>query len=141
MPHTAAWRLLADLVLVVHVAVVLFVVGGLALVVVGNLRAWRWVNAPWFRAAHLGAIGFVVAESWLGIACPLTLLEAWLRTRAGGAAHGQGFVEHWLQTLLYHQAPGWVFGLAYTVFGLLVAAAWWRFPPTRRRRGGRGGGA
>lgn len=55
------YALLADIVLTLHVAIVAFVVGGLVLVVVGNLRGWRWVNALWFRLAHLGAILFVVA--------------------------------------------------------------------------------
>lgn len=128
------YGVLADAVLAAHVAVVLFIVGGLVLVVVGNLRGWQWVNAWWFRLAHLGAIGVVVAESWFGLICPLTTLEMWLRAQAGGATYGSGFIEHWLQRLLYWDAPGWVFGLVYTLFALLVAAAWWRYPPRRRPR-------
>ena len=134
---SAAYGLLADLVLALHLGVVLFVVGGLVLVVAGHLRGWGWVDAYGFRAAHLGAIAFVVAESWLGIVCPLTTLESWLRGRAGSGGYGGGFVEHWLQALLYYDAPWWAFAIAYTVFGLLVAAVWWRFPP---RRGGRRSG-
>lgn len=135
----AAWpyALLADVVLVLHFAVVLFVVGGLALVVAGNLLRWPWVNRLWFRFAHLAAIAVVVAESWLGITCPLTTLESWLRTRSGLAAPGESFIAYWLQRLLFYEAPTWVFALAYTAFGLLVVAAWWFFPP---RRGGRGRG-
>jgi hypothetical protein len=124
---------LADLVLVLHVAVVLFVVGGLVLIGLGNWRRWAWVNAWWFRLAHLGAIAIVVAESWFGIVCPLTTLEAWLRLRAGAPVYGgSGFIEHWLQRLLYYDAPAWVFTLAYSAFALLVALAWWCFPPRRR---------
>ena len=124
---------LANLVLVLHVAVVLFVVGGLVLIALGNWRRWRWVNAWWFRLAHLAAIAVVVAESWFGIVCPLTTLEAWLRVRAGAPVYGgSGFIEHWLQRLLYYDAPAWVFTLGYTAFALLVALAWWRFPPRRR---------
>jgi len=96
---------LADVVLVLHVAIVVFVVGGLVLIVLGNVfkRPWHWVNAWWFRLAHLAAIAVVVAESWFGIACPLTTLEAWLRVRAGAPVHGgSGFIEHWLQRLLYY---------------------------------------
>jgi len=127
--------LLADLVLALHFAVVVFVVGGLVLVVVGNLRRWQWVNRPGFRIAHGVAIAFVVAESWLGITCPLTTLESWLRARAGAAPYADSFIGHWLAALLFYEAPAWVFTLAYSVFGLLVVAVWWRFPP---RRGGRG---
>ncbi len=128
------YRLAADGVLALHVGLVLFVVAGLALVVAGNLRHWRWVDHLGFRLAHLVAIVVVAAESWLGIACPLTTLELWLRARAGASTYGGGFVEHWLQRLLYYDAPGWVFALGYSLFALLVAATWRYFPPRSRRR-------
>lgn len=128
------WQLLADTVLVIHAAIVVFVVFGLVLVLVGNARHWHWVNNPWFRLAHLGAIGTVVAEAWLGIVCPLTTLEMWLREQAGVSGYGAGFIEHWLQQWLYYDAPAWVFVTAYSLFGLLVVATWWRFPPHRRSR-------
>lgn len=124
---------LADAVLVLHVAIVLFVVGGLVLVVGGNLAGWRWVNHWWLRLAHLAAIGTVVAEAWLGITCPLTTWEIALRGAAGQPAYAGGFLQHWLHRLLYWDAPAWVFTLAYTVFGLAVAWAWWRWPPQRSR--------
>jgi hypothetical protein len=124
------YRLLADAVLVLHLGVVAFVIGGLLLVVIGNRRGWPWVNAGWFRLAHLAAIGFVVAQSWLGDLCPLTTLESWLRLQAGGPAYGhQGFIEHWVGRILFYDAPAWLFTVVYTVFGLLVVAAWWRYPP------------
>jgi hypothetical protein len=49
--------------------------------------------------------------------------------KAGSAAYGQSFIEHWVQRVLYYEAPFWVFTLVYTAFGLLVLAAWWYFPP------------
>jgi hypothetical protein len=127
------YRLLADLVLALHVAIAAFVVLGLAVVVVGNLRGWAWVNRLWFRLAHLAAIAFVVAESWFGMVCPLTTLEMWLRAKGGAPTYAGGFIAHWLQYLLYYNAPPWVFTLAYSLFGLAVLATWWRFPPQRKR--------
>jgi polyferredoxin len=127
------YRLLADIVLSLHVAIVVFVVGGLVAVVVGNLRGWWFVNAWWFRLAHLVAIAVVVAQAWLGVVCPLTTLESWLRGQARQAAYEAGFIEYWLQRVLYYDAPAWVFTVAYALFGLAVAAAWWRFPPRRHR--------
>ncbi len=124
--------LLADMVLLAHFGLVVFVVGGLAVILVGNLLGWRWVNNPWFRFAHIAAIAVVVAESWLGITCPLTTLESWLRAQAGSSGYDASFIEHWVQRILFHEAPPWVFASAYTAFGLLVAAAWWYFPPRRR---------
>jgi hypothetical protein len=128
----ADWRALADAVLLLHLAVVLFVVGGLLLIVVGNLRGWRWVNGAWLRLAHLAAILVVVAEAWFGVVCPLTALEQAARARAGDAGYGGGFIEHWVQRLIYYDLPGWVFVLGYSLFALAVAAAWWRWPPGRR---------
>ncbi len=125
------YQLLADLVLVVHAGVVVFVVGGLLLVVAGNLRGWRWVNGLPFRLAHLLAIAVIAVQAWLGQYCPLTLLEWWLRLQAGQPAYAASFVQHWVQRLLYVEAPLWVFALLYSGFGLLVLLAWWRFPPRR----------
>ena len=106
-----SYQWLADGVLMLHVAIVVFVVGGLVLIVVGSVRAWQWVTAPWFRLAHLAAIAVVVAEAWLGVVCPLTTLEMWLRSRARAATYDGSFIEHWLQRLLYYDAPAWVFVL------------------------------
>jgi hypothetical protein len=128
VPH----QFLADAVLVLHFGVVLFVVGGLVVVVAGNRLHWRWVNRLWFRTAHLAAIAIVVLQAWLGQFCPLTTLESWLRVQAGATAYERSFIEHWLQRLIYYEAPVWVFTVAYTAFALLVLLAWWRYPPHRR---------
>lgn len=130
----------ADFVLLLHFAVVVFVVGGLVLIIAGNMRGWRWVNGLWFRLAHLGAIGTVAAESWFGITCPLTALEIWLRSEAGEALYSVSFIEHWLHRLLFYNAPSWVFVIGYSLFGLLVLVTWWYFPPRSKTRceGGHG---
>jgi len=125
------WQLLADVVLSLHVAIVVFVVGGLVVIVAGNLRGWRWVNAAWFRLTHVAAIAVVVAGAWLGAVCPLTSLEMWLRGQARSPTYAESFIEHWLQRILYYDAPAWVFTLVYSVFGLVVVATWWYFPPRR----------
>ena len=127
------YQLLADIVLATHLSVVLFVIGGLVAIFVGNLHRWRFVNSWWFRGAHLAAIAVVVAQAWLGIVCPLTTLESWLRVKAGGTGYETSFIEHWVTRALFYDAPAWVFTAAYTVFGLAVVAAWWQFPPRRSR--------
>ena len=134
MNDALPYQLLADLVLSVHFAIVLFVVGGLLVIVVGGLRGWRIAGSPWFRLAHLAAIAVVVAQAWLGVVCPLTALEMWLRGRAQGSTYTGSFIEHWLQRLMYFDAPPWAFAAAYTLFGLVVLATWWYFPPRPGRR-------
>ncbi len=121
--------MLADLVLVVHVAFVAFVVLGLLLILWGGFAGWQWIRNPWFRLLHLAAIGIVVIQSWLGVICPLTILEMHLRERAGEATYSDMFIAHWLQKLLFYQAPPWVFVVCYTLFGLTVIGSWIKFRP------------
>ena len=134
MHYQSLYALLADAVLLAHVALVVFIVGGLVLVVAGHLAGWRWTRRRGFRLTHLLAILFVVGETLLGQVCPLTTLEMSLRQLAGEAIYGQSFVSHWLSTLLYYDAPAWLFAVAYTLFALCVVAAWWLIPPFPRRR-------
>ena len=134
MREASAYQLLADLVLMLHVALVVFVVGGLVAIVVGNLLRKPWANRLGFRLAHLAAIAVVVAESWFGVVCPLTSVEMWLRKQAHQTAYTGSFIEHWVQRALYYEAPAWVFTTVYSLFGLAVAAAWWYFPPRLKRR-------
>jgi hypothetical protein len=112
MDAPSTYRVLADAVLVLHVGIVVFVVGGLPLIVVGHRRRWHGVDGWRFRIAHGAAIAVVVAQAWLDQVCALTTLESWLRGRAGDAPYAQSFVGHWLQRLPYHEAPPWVFTLA-----------------------------
>lgn len=124
-----SYQALADAVLVLHFGVALFVVLGLPAILIGNRLGWSWVNSWWWRLAHLAAIGVVIAQAWLGQHCLLTELESSLRIKAGQAGYQSSFIAYWIQRVLYYQAPIWVFALAYTAFGLLVAWAWWRYPP------------
>ncbi len=119
-----SYAMAADALLITHVAFVLFVVLGLVLVFVGKAKHWPWVRNPWFRVAHLFAIGVVVVQAWLGLICPLTIWEIQLRAKAGQTIYDGSFISHWLGELLYYDAPAWVFTFAYTSFGLLVLLSW-----------------
>lgn len=127
--HHLPYPALADAVLLLHLGIALFVVLGLPVIVIGNTAGWSWVNQFWWRLAHLVAIGVVALQALLGQHCPLTILESWLRVQAGESGYAVSFIEHWVQRLLYFQAPLWVFAILYTTFGLVVAWAWWRYPP------------
>jgi hypothetical protein len=114
------YRTLADCVLLTHLGLVLFIVAGLVLVLLGGRYHWRWVRN-------------VMAESWLGLDCPLTTLEQWLRIRAGQAGYEEDFIAHWVGKLLFYHAPPWVFTSVYSAFALLVAISWIGVRPRRRR--------
>ena len=127
--HADGYRSLADFVLVMHVGFVAFVIVGLLSIFVGGVCGWGWIRNPWFRAFHLAAIGLVVAQAWLEVICPLTTLEMYLRGKAGDSTYSGSFIGHWLQKLLYYEAPQWVFALCYSLFGLAVIATWVKFRP------------
>ena len=129
MPYLLA----ADGVLLLHVLFVIFVVTGLILILVGKLLSWAWVRNWWFRVIHLAAIGVVVLQSWLGVICPLTKLEMYLRGKAGDTTYAGSFVAHWLESILYYQAPAWVFAACYTAFAAIVVLSWvWVRPHGRQ---------
>jgi hypothetical protein len=87
--------------------------GFLAYVVVGGFLAWRW---PRTLALHLAAVGWGLASVLVGLACPLTALEAMFRARAGAPPlTGGGFIDHYLE--------GVVFPERYTPAVLTVVAA------------------
>ncbi|MDB5935337.1 MAG: hypothetical protein JWQ01_2681 [Massilia sp.] len=127
------YQLFANAVLVAHACVVLFILAGLVLILLGGRRGWPWVRNFRFRLLHLGAIGYVVAQSWFGIDCPLTTLEQWLRVRAGEVGSADDFIAHWVGQLLFYHAEPWVFVAAYSLFGLLVLASWLLVRPAWRR--------
>lgn len=83
--------LLADIVVVAHMAFVIFVVvGGLAVY-------WR----PWVLWVHIPAVLWGVSIEWAGAICPLTLVENWLRNQAGEAGYAGDFIQQYLLPTLY----------------------------------------
>jgi len=110
------YPLLADLVLIVHLAFVVFVLCGGLLV----LR-WRWIAWLHLPAAVWGAI--VEFTGWI---CPLTPLENWLRAQGGEISYSSDFIAQYLLPVLY---PGDLTRnlqlLLGTVVVVLNAAVYW----------------
>ena len=87
-------RLMADLVVVVHLAFILFVA-------TGGLLAWRW---PWLVRLHGPSVAWALAGLTVGVTCPLTRLEKSLRSLAGEQAYGGGFVDRYVEGVVYPQS-------------------------------------
>lgn len=134
MKAIVPWWLLADIVLVVHALFVLFVVAGQMLILIGLWRGWTWVRRRSLRQLHLLAIAVVVVQSWLGILCPLTIVENELRMRAGGNPYAGSFVRYWLHRIMFYDVEPWVFTAVYTIFGGVVILTWVLARPDRPRR-------
>jgi hypothetical protein len=122
--------MLADTIVVVHLLIVLFVLTGVPLIYIGAARHWAWVRRLGWRLLHLIAIAVIAAESLFGVDCPLTVWEDRLRSEQVAA----GFIERWIDRILFYDAPTWVFTLAYVAFAALVAITWIVVPPTKGPR-------
>lgn len=135
MPDAATSLLLADLVLVLHTALALFLSFGLAAIWLGGRLGWGFVRNRAFRLAHLAGLAVVALESVLGIACPLTDLESALRSTAQAAPYRGGFIAHWLGRILYYDLDERVFLALYLAALGLTLWAWRAVPPRRKGRG------
>ena len=85
------WRLLANLVVVVHGLSIVFIV-------LGGFLTWRWRGLAWVHVPF-GVWGAVI--EYAGWVCPLTPLENYLRAKAGLAGYSGGFIEHYVLPLMY----------------------------------------
>lgn len=84
-------RLAADLVMLLHLAFVIFVV-------LGGLLVARYA---WLAALHLPAVAWGAWIEITGGVCPLTWVENDLRRRSGAGAMREGFIEHYIYPVLY----------------------------------------
>jgi hypothetical protein len=104
-----ATKIAAGLVVLAHLAFVVFVAGGVVLV-------RRWPAVAW---VHLPAVGWGAFMEFSGRICPLTPLEQSLRARAGLEPYTGDFVAQYLFPVLY---PEGLTPEAQLVIGLAVVA-------------------
>ena len=127
-----AQAFLADLVVLLHLAFVLFVAFGALLLL-------RWRRAAWL---HLPALVWGVLIELTGRVCPLTPLENRLRRAAGASGYEGDFVEHYVLPIVY--PPGLTRPSQLLLAGALVLANValyaWVCSRTRARRRGDGSG-
>jgi hypothetical protein len=126
------YGILADVVVTVHLAYVLFVVVGLVAVVVGRLCGWEWVRNRWFRCIHLAMIAFVAFEVIIDMTCPLTTWENELRIAAGQPITGGTFVGRLMNNILFWNCPEWAQSTLFIGTALLVLSTF-VFVPVRWR--------
>lgn len=111
---------LADLVLVVHFAFILFVIFGALL-----LKRWPWVI--WL---HLPALLWGIAIEVFGWICPLTPLENTLRELAGQQGYQGGFIEHYLMAIIYPDGLTrpiqWTLAAVLILVNLVFYGLWWK---------------
>jgi len=130
----AAWRLLADGVVLFHAAYVAFVVFGLIAIPIGAAFGILWVRNFRFRMLHLAAMALVFVEMLTNVMCPLTVLENDWRRRAGESAYPVDFISYWTHRLIFYSWPPWVFDVLYAGTMLAIVALLLVVPPDLRGR-------
>jgi hypothetical protein len=114
------YRLLADAVLLLHLAFILFVAFG-ALLVARRRR---------LLPVHLAAAGWGLFVEASGAICPLTWAEVHYRRLAGEAGYEGGFIDHYLLPLIYPAGltrdAQWMLGVAVLVLNAVLYAWIWR---------------
>jgi hypothetical protein len=121
------YRLLATLILAMHF-------GYLAYLVLGGFLAWRWPRTVWLHLLAAGWGAMIVAADLVagGLTCPLTYAEDWARRRAGDAGLATGFIDRYLEGVIYPER----FAAAAQAFAATAVLVSWVGLGLRRRRTG-----
>ena len=113
------YRGLADIVLVVHFAFVLFVI-------FGGVLVWRWPRVAWI---HVPVAVYGAVVEFIGFVCPLTPLEIMFRKRGGEAGYEDGFIEHYITAAIYPtgltRQVQLILGATVVALNVVVYAVWW----------------
>jgi uncharacterized protein DUF2784 len=120
------YRALADLVVVIHMAFVLFAA-------LGGFLAFKWRRAAWF---HIPAATWAALIEFAGWVCPLTPLENWLRRLSGEAGYQTSFIERYLIPLIYPASftRGLHIVLGFLVLSVNLAIYWMVWRSSARNR-------
>jgi len=117
------YRTLADAVVILHFAFILFVVLG------GFLVLWR----PRLAWLHLPMAAWGALIEFAGWICPLTPLEKWLLTQSGDEAYSGGFINHYVMLLIYPDGLTrelqWLLGTLVVAINAVIYFRLWRRRP------------
>jgi len=122
--------LIADIVLVIHICVVIFMISGVVLIPIGYKFDWGWIANTQLRIFHTGMMVFITLETLLGITCPLTSIENSLR----GIYQSKSFIEYWIKQIIYWDVPVHFFIILYCMFLGWTFLMWKLFPPRNSKK-------
>ena len=117
--------LLADLVLILHFFIVIFITVGFILIPIGYFYNWIWIKSYKLRLFHSALMCLVTLESLFGITCPLTSIENYLR----GISRNKSFISFWIEKIIYWDFPTIFFIFLYFIFLGWTLLMWKIYPP------------
>ena len=85
------YRLLADIVVVLHLSFIVFVLAG-------GFLAVRWPRLAWL---HLPVVAYGALIEFFSWVCFLAPFENWLRLKSGSTGYETSFTEHYILPLIY----------------------------------------
>ena len=119
---SGTYLILADGVLLLHMAFAGYIIFGFAAVWLLRLFKRSGAGNPWFRLSHLAAMAVVAGESVTGVFCPLTAWEYDLRLLAGqGFRYEPSFLNRFAEKIFYHDfSEAFYTGLYLSFFVVLL---------------------
>lgn len=126
------YRVAADIVVLLHLGIAAFIVLGFCLIWAGYFLKWQWIYNRKFRILHLVLMAIVTIESIVGMACPLTILEDWLRSPNPDQAGARvSFIQDMVHRILFYDIEIQFFTIGYIIFLIAICLTLWRIPPAR----------
>ena len=119
---------IADFILFIHLTIAIFIAVGMVIFLIGGLLSWRWCKNFSLRIIHLGLIVVVFIETLIGVNCPLTVVENYLRAQD---TH-QSFIGSLMSNTLYWNMSEALFFYLYGICVVWVLILWILFPPSRK---------
>ena len=119
----------ADLVLIIHFIIVVFISSLFLLIPMGYQFYWKWVKKLKLRLIHLGLMTLITFETIIGITCPLTIIENNLR----GIYISNSFFSSLVSKIIFWELPRLFFLILYILCLFWTIFIWFRFPPEKKK--------
>lgn len=117
--------MVADLIMLFHLALAGFIMAGLVFIPIGCKLEWNWTRNRKLRLFHMVLIGLITVETIFGLTCPLTILEYSFRD----VNPPESLVSYWIGKVLYWNLPHKTFIATYSAGFVWVLFLWIRCPP------------
>ena len=120
--------IIADFILIIHFVIVAFITMGFFFIPICYKFKNHLAHNKRVRVIHIALMGFVTAESILGLTCPLTTIEQTLRNQF----HSKTFINYWITKIIYWDFPSLFFLIIYCLFFFGACLLWKVYPPTNK---------
>ncbi len=121
--------LFADLILIFHLLIIIFVSSLFFFIPIGYYKDWKWTRNFLLRITHICLITFITVETFFGIICPLTIFENHLRNILTETS----LINLWVSKLIYWNLPTSYFLTIYSLCFIWTLFMWFYFPPKGKK--------